>query len=71
MQSKIYGSTIGGDRLGTLQSATECSRYRVSQTLSVTHWFPYHHLSDCPDFLTFSTFCAVQWLFLIHIPPQL
>ena len=59
MQSKIYGSSIGGDRLGTLQSATERTRHRVSQTLSVTRRFPYHHLLGFPDFLIFSNFCAM------------
>ena len=51
MQSKIYGSTIGGDRLGTLQSATECTRYRVSQT------------PICYTLISLSSPVRLSWLF--------
>ena len=50
MHCQIYGSKIGGDRLGTLQSATERTQDGAYLTLSGMHWFPYHHLSGFPDF---------------------
>ena len=68
MQSKIYGSSIGGDRLGTLQSATERTRYRVSQTLSVTRWFPYHHLLGFPDFFNFFEFLCNGYFWSKFLP---
>ena len=76
MHSKIHGPSNGGDRLGTLRSATERTGDRVCQTLSRMHWFPYHHLSGFPGFLIFVYFCAVlaevwQRLLLIQISPQI
>ena len=50
MHCQIYGSTIGGDRLGTLQSATERTQDEGCLPPSRVHWFPYHHLSGFPDF---------------------
>ena len=70
MQSKIYGSSIGGDRPGhtprALPSAPDIGSPRP---------YPLHGdflITACEAFLIFLIFrISVQWLFLIQIPPQL